>query len=52
MKAKVITLLHLFGFDVLLLGLVEKFLLGLTKKVVALKDAAETSLNRYKNRNE
>ena len=30
MKAKVIMLLRLFGFDVLLLGLVEKLLLALS----------------------
>ena len=52
MKAKVIMLLHLFGFDVLFLGLVEKILLGLTKRVAALKSAAEASLNRCKSRNE
>ena len=48
MKAKVILLLHLFGLDVLLLGLVEKLLLGLSKRVAAWKDAAITSLNRCK----
>lgn len=52
MKAKIVTLLHLFGFDVLLLGLVEKLLLGLSKKVAAWKSAAEASLNRCKSRNE
>jgi len=49
MKAKVILLLHLFGLDVLLLGLIEKLLLGLSKRVAAWKDAAITSLNRCKN---
>ena len=51
MKAKVILLLHLFGLDVLLLGLFERLLLGLSKRVAAWKDAAITSLNRCKNRN-
>jgi hypothetical protein len=51
MKAKVVLLLHLYGFDVLLLGLIEKLLLGLSKRVAALKDAATISLNRCKNRN-
>ena len=51
MKAKVVLLLHLNGLDVLLLGLVEKLLLGLSKRVAALKDAAAASLDRCKNRN-
>ncbi|MBQ7948149.1 MAG: hypothetical protein IJ284_00150 [Clostridia bacterium] len=51
MKAKVILLLHLFGLDVLLLGLIEKLLLGLSKRVAALKDVATASLDRCKNRN-
>ena len=51
MKAKVILLLHLYGLDVLLLGLIEKLLLGLSKRVAALKDAATNSLNQCKNRN-
>ena len=51
MKAKVVLLLHLFGLDVLLLGLIEKLLLGLSKRVAALKDAATASLDRCKNRN-
>lgn len=51
MKAKVIMLLHLFGLDVLLLGLVEKLLLGLSKKLAALKAAAEASLARCRQRN-
>ena len=49
MKAKVIMLLHLFGLDVLLLGLFERLLLGLSKKLAALKNAAERSLDRCKN---
>ncbi len=48
MKTKVILLLHLFGLDVLLLGLIEKLLLGLSKRVAAWKDAAASSLNRCK----
>ena len=51
MKAKVVLLLHLFGLDVLLLGLIEKLLLGLSKRLAALKDAAQVSLDRCKNRN-
>ncbi len=51
MKAKVIMLLHLFGLDVLLLGLVERLLLGLSKKLAALKAAAEASLARCRQRN-
>ncbi len=51
MKAKVILLLHLFGFDVLLLGLAEKLLLGLSKKLAAWKNAAQASLDRCKHRN-
>ena len=51
MKAKVVLLLHLYGLDVLLLGLIEKLLLGLSKKVAALKDAATVSLDRCRNRN-
>ena len=51
MKAKVILLLHLFGLDVLLLGLIEKLLLGLSKRVAVWKDAATISLNRCKHRN-
>ena len=51
MKAKVVLLLHLYGLDVLLLGLIEKLLLGLSKRVAALKDAATASLDRCKNRN-
>ena len=51
MKAKVVLLVHLYGLDVLLLGLIEKLLLGLSKKVAALQDAAANSLDRCKNRN-
>ena len=52
MKAKVIKLLHLFGFDVLLLGFVEKLFLGLSKKFGEWRTLAENSLNRCTNRNE
>jgi hypothetical protein len=45
MMAKVIKLLHLFGLDVLLLGLLEKLLLELSKKLAALKAAWEASLS-------
>jgi hypothetical protein len=51
MKAKVIMLLHLFGLDVLLLGLIEKLLLGLSKRLAAMKEAAQHSLDRCKIRN-
>ena len=51
MKAKVIVLLHVFGLDVLLLGLFEKLLLGLSKRLAALKNAAQYSLDRCKIRN-
>ena len=51
MKAKVIMLLHLFGLDVLLLGLLEKLLLELSKMVGVWKEQATTSLNRVKNSN-
>lgn len=46
MKAKGILLLHLFGLDVLLLGLLERLLLGLSKKLAAMKAVAERSLDR------
>lgn len=48
MKAKVIMLLHLFGLDVLLLGLLEELLLALSKKLAELKAALEISLNQCK----
>ena len=44
MMAKVIKLLHLFGLDALFLGLLEKLLLELSKKLAALKAAREASL--------
>lgn len=46
MKAKVIIWLHLFGVDVLLLGLVEKLLLAWSKKIGVLKARAEHSLKQ------
>lgn len=39
MKAKLLRVLRLFGFDVLLLGLLEKLYLGLSKKLSALEKA-------------
>ena len=33
MKAKVLKVLHVFGLDVLLLGLLEKIVLGLIKRL-------------------
>jgi hypothetical protein len=41
MKVKLLKVLHLFGIDVLLLGLLEKLALGLTKKHQALQEALE-----------
>ena len=52
MKAKVIMFLHLYGLDVLLLGLVEKLLLFLSKKLAEWKELAAASLERCKRRNE
>ena len=52
MKAKVIMLLHMFGLDVLLLGLAERFLTALSKKLGEWKTLAEASLARCKNCNE
>ena len=52
MKAKIVMLLHLFGLDVLLLGLVEKLLLELSKKFGAWKERALSSLHRCKTRND
>lgn len=46
MKAKLLMWLHLFGFDVLLLGLVEKLLLAWSKKIGVLKERAERSLSQ------
>jgi hypothetical protein len=41
MKVKLLKVLHLFGIDVLLLGLLEKLALSLTKKHQALQEALE-----------
>ena len=46
MKAKFIMLLHLFGLDVLLLGLVEKLVNGLVKKLDACLIATRSTINR------
>lgn len=51
MKAKCIMLLHLFGLDALLLGLVERFLNALSKKLGEWKLAAQASLARCKHCN-
>ena len=48
MKAKVIMFLHLYGLDVLILGLVEKLLLALSKKLAEWKELAAASLERCK----
>ncbi len=48
MKAKVFMLLHLFGLDALLLGLLEKLLLELSKKLGAWKERATASLESVK----
>ena len=39
MKVKLFKVLHFFGLDVLLLGVLEKLAAGLTKKHEALKNA-------------
>ena len=41
MKAKVLKVLHVFGLDVLLLGLLEKLAISLTKKHQSLKVAMD-----------
>ena len=41
MKVKLLKVLHVFGLDVLLLGLLEKLAASLTKKHEALKGAME-----------
>ena len=50
MKAKVILLLHLFGLDVLLLGLIERILDALTKKLTELKDLVSLEAERLKSK--
>ncbi len=53
MKIKIIKLLHVFGWDALLLGLLEKLSLGLIKKLTNWCDAIRRFLNRVQNfRNE
>ena len=52
MKAKIVKLLRKLGVDVLLLGLVEKLLLVLSKKLAEWKELAAASLERCKRRNE
>ena len=52
MKAKIVKLLHLFGLDVFLLGLLEKLLLELSKVVGAWKERIPLSLNQRKMRND
>ena len=52
MKAKLFKVLHLFGFDALLLGLLERLFLGLSKKLGFLKEKAQKSLRRWSVRNE
>ena len=47
MKAKLLKVLHFLGLDVLLLGLLEKLVNGLTKKYEAYKTACECFLCRY-----
>ena len=51
MKAKVIMFLHLYGLDVILLGLVEKLLLALIKILAEWKKIAALSLERCRKRN-
>lgn len=46
MKEKIFKILHLLKIDVLLLGLLEKLVLGLTKKLTALESAVERFLDR------
>ena len=53
MKIKIVKLLHVFGWDVLLWGLLEKLTLGLIKKLTNWADALQRFLNRAENfRNE
>ena len=53
MKIKIIKLLHVFGWDALLLGLLEKLLLGLIKKLSEWTDTLRRFLDRAQNiRNE
>lgn len=52
MKVKLCKVLHLFRLDVLLLGLLEKLVTGLSKKHAALKLAFECSLCCHADRND
>lgn len=42
MKAKLFKVLRLLKFDVLILGLLEKLFLGLSKKLAALKEFTDS----------
>ena len=46
MKIKIIKLLHVFGWDALLLGLLEKLALGLIKKLESWLTSARNFLDR------
>ena len=52
MKKKLLKILRLIRIDVLLLGLAERFLTALSKKLGEWKALAEASLARCKNCNE
>ena len=53
MKIKIVKLLHVFGWDALLWGLLEKLLLGLIKKLTDWAEALRHFLIRAENfRNE
>ncbi len=53
MKIKIVKLLHVFGWDVLLWGLLEKLSLGLIKKLTNWSNAIRCFLSRVQNfRNE
>ena len=53
MKIKIVKLLHVFGWDALLWGLLEKLLLGWIKKLTDWADALRRFLDRAENfRNE
>lgn len=53
MKIKIMKLLHVFGWDALLLGLLEKLSLGLIKKLTDWSEAIRRFLERAQNfRNE
>ena len=53
MKIKIIKLLHMFGWEALLWGLLEKLTLGLIKKLTNWAEALRRFLDRAENfRNE